>query len=878
MMRMTSRRLQLKLWAMESRHYWRLRSLRQSAGTRTASARIAALSRTADVSSVVGIGTRALGKSLWLGLPPLLALVLTQSVARLHGRSPGWGRRALEWITSPVSPSFDSAALPTAAIEVAGVFVAVYFATVTFVVSTTYKDATRRLRDQIVRQPETRWYAAFFTPAVVYVALALALPVVDRTATHLTLVTAGLLATLVVLSFGRIWITLFVALEPTSLFAPIQRDLNRWVHRAHKVGTRTNPSPTAVRRANVKIRDKLATLDDLVTLILDREYERAAGRGIAASFDPRIRTAMQSLLMIWEAYSRRKHTITTLPGWNPSRTHAKDWFLSSHTEVGMAVATGTALTGSEVIDDLWYERWVATLIERLLADRDLRSLEGALRDLPPLSQALGGRGQFDELRLWLTATTLTPMATVSQYAADRGPISTPTAAGDGPRSPVSRAQHFAHPGEAGAHNLVDFVLLEALSACLGYVSYFQRMDNLLPRVSEVVADGTERVVAGKVVLQIMKNLREAVAIEVSIEGQRVTPDNALTQLVARALATESIDELQQLLSYLEKELWPWVIDIGGASSWAAGAALSRATELTEKLETVLRFVRRLLDSCETAHIDKDDRWPDTETADAVERAKSLRDGLDLPVARLATTVDAAPDSDRPDHFGWAYYRAHENVLRRVLSREPGDPEELRQQVALLYLSGDVATQRLGSTVRRHDQRIINSYIAEPYVRFLQLAGIAFTLSEVTTTPALFQPFERLWAGLFSDADQSTLLLWRAAATLISNSALFAITPGGIARSNIEIRANETLADLGVPRHLFDFGGFGTHDGGSGTVLSDKTTRLLRAVRSSHFEGMFYARWLRPRAVAAGATIPTEIEQYLRLLDLDDEDLEGDGDD
>ena len=40
----------------------------------------------------------------------------------------------------------------------------------------------RELRDQIVRPPESRWYVAFFTQAVVYVALALGLPVVDREA------------------------------------------------------------------------------------------------------------------------------------------------------------------------------------------------------------------------------------------------------------------------------------------------------------------------------------------------------------------------------------------------------------------------------------------------------------------------------------------------------------------------------------------------------------------------------------------------------------------------------------------------------------------------------------------------------------------------
>ncbi|WP_143008146.1 hypothetical protein [Tessaracoccus oleiagri] len=834
----------------------------------------------ADFWSLLRVGNSALAKSLALIVPPILAVVLTQSVLSADGHFPSWLRsrhnwveRGWAWLTSPVPDSVDPAALPTAALGVAGVFVAVYFATVTFVISTTYKDATRKLRDQIVRRPESRWYAVFFTQAVVYVALALALPVVGRTATHLTLVIAGLSAALVVLSFGRIWITLFVLLEPTSLFPQIQRDLNRWVLRAYKLGRRRRPSSVAVHRANAKIRGNLETLNDLVTLILDREYERAGGRGIAASHDPRIGSAAISLLRAWEAYSQRKHTITTLPRWNPTRTQAKDWFLSSHSELSVALATGTTLVGSEVVDDLWYERWIADVAERLLAGRDLRTVESAVRGLPVFSRALGSRGQFEELRLWLTAMTFAPMTSVGDYAKKQGLVSgqndgNPTL---GPR--LSREQHFALPGESSAHNLVDYVLLEALSACLGYMDYFERMRQVLPDAGELVVDDARQVVAGRLVLQAIANLRKALGAEIAIEGERVTPDNALTQLVARALATESVDEVAALVSFLEDEIWPWVIDIGGSRTWAAGAALSRATELTEKLETMLGFARQLLDDCESVHIETDDRWPETDTTALTRRAGSLKDRLELPVARLAVNVDSAPESDRPDHFGWAYYRAHENVLRRVLSREPGDPEQFRQKVALLYWAVDAATQRLLRTVRRHDQRVINSYVAEPYVRFLQLCGIALTMSEVTQDGSLFAPFESVWTGLLNDASRSTQLLGRAAIVLLSESTLFALTPGGIERSNIEIRANHALEEWGVPSELFDLGGFSYNEAIQSGSLSREAIGILRAVRSGNYEGMFYARWLRQHAIQAGATVPTEIEQQLHLLDLewDDDD-------
>lgn len=542
---MKSRWLRLKLRAMNSRHYWRLRSQRQEVTSRIAAARLATDSRAADLSSLTRTTGGSLVKSLILMGPPLLALLLTQWVGSIRERwprrvstLPNWCQNLLDWLAAPVPETFDPSALPSAAISVAGVFVAVYFATVTFVVSTSYRDATRKLRNQIIRQPETRWYASFFTQAVVYVALTLSLPLLNQSATPLTLIVAGLAAALVVLSFGRIWITLFVLLEPTALFPQIQRDLSRWVRRAYKLGIQERPSETAVRRANARIRESLEILKDLVTLILDREHERVGNRGIDASFDPRIADSVGTLLVVWENYSRYKHAIRHLPGWNPTRTQSKDWFLSSDAEVGVALATGTTLAGSDVVDDLWFERWIADFLERLLAGRDLRSTASALYRIPQMSRVLSARGQFEELRLWQAATTFGAVTVVSEYARERGQIATQVPGANATGGQLSREQHLAMPGEASAHNLVDHVLLESINACLGYRDYSERMRHLLPRIGVVVVDKSEQVIAGKLVTQIVRNLREAISIELRVEGQRVTPDNALGQLVARGLATE----------------------------------------------------------------------------------------------------------------------------------------------------------------------------------------------------------------------------------------------------------------------------------------------------------------------------------------------------
>lgn len=862
---------------METQRFWQLRANLRVLERRLNIARIGTASRAEGVTALFGVGSRALLKSTALLALPLLILVGTQSVVFLGGRMPSWVAELpnwleglVSWLTAPVPESFDSAALPTAALQVAGVFVAVYFATVTFVVSSTYKDATKELRSLIVRQPESRWYALFFTQAVVYVALVISLPLIDRTATHLTLVLAGLSAALVVLSFGQIWITLFLLLEPTTLLRQVRRDLRRGVDSAYKLGRRKGPSVVAIQRANDRIRNSLGTLNDLVSLILDREHERIGDRGISASFDPRIGAVVGNLLGAWDIYSQHKHSIRTLQGWNPKRTQSKDWFLASQPEVSVALATGTNLSGSEVHDDLWFERWLGSFVERSLDGRSLRSIANILDALPPFSRALGARGQFEELRLWLTSTTFAAMSEVSSYAGERGAISVGSGT-DHPAGPrLSREQHLALPGEGSAHALVDHVLTEVLSASLGYLDYFERMRRALPTLAPLIADESQRLVAGKLPVELTANLRKALAAELRLEGQRVTPDAALTQLAARALATEAVDEVENFVGFLESEIWPWVIEIAGSKSWAGGSGLSRATELTEKLGTMLRSQRQLLEACEAVHVEKDDRWPSTDTSSVLARAFSLKEQLELPVSRLAATVDSSPDIDRPDHFGWAYYRAHENVLTRVLTRTPGAENELREKVVLLYLAVETATQRLMATVRRNDLGIINSYVAEPYLRFMQLSGIALVVSEVTEDRALFAPFDSLWTNLLADDERATALLGRAAATLASQATLYGFTSGGVDRSNIEIRANKALDELGVPRRLFDLPGLGFAEESTAPSLTADAMRILRAVRLSDYETMFYARWLRPLTLSKGAQAPVDLERHLLFLGTDEE--------
>lgn len=873
---MRARFLALKFRLMQSSRFWKWRSFGQRFSSAAAALVVTALARIIDVLGVVRLVSAALVRTLGMLIAPALLLWFAQSVTHLRW-SPFGVRRLLPspvldglgWLSERVGPTLDTSTLLTATIGVAGTFVAVYFATVSFVISSSYRDATRHLRSQITGHPESRWYATLFTEGVAFAALTLFLPVLGHRPTHLTLVLGGLSAGLVVLSFGRIWRVLFQLLEPTALFPLIGRDLTRCLRRAERLGGRRWPSAVAAVKTTDRIRYHLQTLGDLTTLILDREYERVGERGITTSFDPRVKVALANIATFWLSYANRKSIASSLPGWNPTRPTSKDWFLASDSELGLALGAGTALMADEVTDNLWLERILAGLVERLLIGRGLRSLDHVLTAPPNLTAALASLGQFEEMRVWRAAVIFPAMRTVKEHASEVGAISFADEAAEMSPPSLSLQGHFGRPTEASAHNLADLVLYDSVAAALGLRSYADRVRDWLPSAPHAVSGRPTYPKLGTLVLEALANVRKAIRTERLIEGKRLTPDSAVTQLAARVLATQVIDELEEVRAFAEAELWPWVLTIGRCKSLAAGAVLSRAVELSAKYEGAITSIGQMLGACETVHIDDDDRWPNTDISQVVDKIRGLEAQLELPTAQLAATVDVTPDRDRPDHFGWAYYRAHEDLLKRVLERDRGDSHEYATKVGLLYWSGDLATRRLIASVRRHDQSVINAYVCEPHTRFLQLSGVALLLATIDDRADIFEPFEKVWRYRLASAPEASATLGRAAATIASTRNFFAITPGAILRQGIEMQAKKVLRGLGVPWGDFDYMSFGFEPGAMPErSLSSREKRLLRETRSGHFEGMFYSQWLRPAALASGATAPVELEESLPGLDFD----------
>lgn len=762
---------------------------------------------------------------------------------------PTWLSAMASWLGQPPPAEMNYQAIVTAALAVTGTLAGVYFATVAFVVSTTYKDAALRVRALVTRLPGGRVYAFVYVQAVLFALIMLTLPMTGREANRLSLCVVTVLAGFVVLSFGRLRTQLYGLLEPVGLLPLVRSDLARWTAQASRLVGR-DPTGLRTRLCRARTLQSLLILRDLCYLIRDRERTTANVPAEYAGTDPRVQSAARYVLAVWLQYAQRKQVLVQLSGWCSQRVRHKDWLLASDSEVGIALATATTLQATATDDALWVERHLAEILGELVGGREVPQLVSILNGLEDPVRELVSHGMFAESRLWMeavvsparAAATMTAMPQPSANAA-ADEASTQTRPGSAPANT---------PGSEGyLYNLVDLVALAYTQAVLGLHDYAQTLTTDFPRWMVAQAHGKSARNLGPLPAELLRNLRNGLRFEEAIEGHRVTSDANIKQLIARAVATEAVDEATALMATFETDFWPWASRIIDDGTLAAGAALSRLDEALHKWDLPLSALSTLFDQCEAVHRDVDDRWPDLSLDELTARRAALQDRLRAPIARVATRVDIDMNPDRPDVFGWAFYRTHQDLLEDVLSDRTPVRADLEERLRTLVVATDRASGRLRATVRRQHDRVLGSLWSEPLLMLLQLSGVALVTGLARQRSDLLDVFERVWSGLL-DADAQQVLD-AALAALVMDDALFALSTGKINRSSRHQQAMAVLADVEVSRDDIEYDDIER----SHPDLSTRLALMLRRVAYGDFEDVFVAAWMVPEARRRGAVLPDD---------------------
>ena len=849
----TGRLFQMRVRTLANRRFWILRNLGLRWRSRAAAAVLRSGLRLRETRSMSRVLLTSSFRTLGALGSALVFVWFTQTAGRtLSERVPRWTwvpsrlQDAATWLGEAAPVGFNYQAVVTAALAVTGTLAGVYFATVTFVVSSTYRDATARVRSLVTRIPEGRVYTFVYVQAVLFALVIVLLPLSGLEPNRLSLLTLAILAALVVTSFGRLRTQLYGLLEPAGLLRVIERDISYWSKYAMR---RHGRAPAwRVEKSRVRVVESLITLRELCRLIREREHVSPDPSAEYASVDPRILSAVRSLTSIWMRYAVVKNRLVGVPGWCSPRERHKDWLIADSFEVGIALGTATTLRPDAADDQLWLERHLASVFTDLLANRDVAQYARMTGDLSGVGRRLAGLGLFEDAHLWLDVVVLPARSLVDLDRAD-GAEGGVASASEQPSKAIAAHQH----------NLVDFIVLSYSQIALGLHDYAARIAQGFPAWTVPQAHG----LAGRPISArpsaLFRNLEDGLAFERSTERRRITSDANIHQLAARAIATDLIDEASWFVDALESALMPWVQGLCRTVTLPSAAALSRMYETVHKAdEVMLPALRRWFHASEAVHRDVDDKWPDLDTGDLETRLDRLSQDLKRPTAHLAFSADVELDPDRPDVFGWAFHRAHEDLFEDVLGGR--QPPDLRERLQHLVGATDRASIRVQSTVRRTHARVANSYRAEPLLLLLQISGMAYVQGILNGKNDLLAVFSDVWGGLLEGDAQQVLDV--VLGTLISDNQLLGLSAGKMMRSGREQRAVQSFAFLG-------------ERGGSALGRHRRSQRITGAdgvqdragVLAEHlsvradFEEVFVAAWLLPEAIARGAVLAPDLKMH-----------------
>ncbi|NYF97882.1 hypothetical protein [Janibacter cremeus] len=702
-----------------------------------------------------------------------------------------------------------------------------------FVVSTTYRDATSRVRSLVTRIPNGRAYAVLYVYAVLFGLAILVLPLWGEEPTRLTLLILSLLLALVATSFGQLRTQLYGLLEPVKLLPVIQRDMARWINYALRSGSSSQRQRVAISRRRAL--DSIETLRDLGRLIRAREQQSFSHDSKYASIDPRALTIVHSITSIWIAYATKKQELSRVEEWGVPREQHKDWLTASTFEVDTALNTSTTLQPDSPTDGMWFERHLSSILADQFDDRAPAQLDDLVGRLSPIPRYLAAQGQFEEVRLWSDVVVATAMDAITPRASD---------------GPSSKSTSSLQVTVARQHNLIDFSILAYAQTVLGLYDYVSTLRKGFPEWMVHQAQGEDKRRIGPQALDLFHELRDALTFEYNVEGRRITSNANLYQLAARSIASEVVDQIDLIIEQLEGTLLPWVLGLSETPELPAAAALSRMDELLHKLDGVLvSSAEELFDACESVHHDVDDKWPELSMVAQREKIDAMTQQMRLPIARMSARVDLELDSDRPDAFGWAFYRAHDDLLGDVL--EQGRPSELQQRLRYLATATDRAAHRLRSTVRRTHVSIAYSYQAEPFLLFLQVSGIAYAQARLNGRSELFRDFAEVWSDILDSKTQAAVDLLLG--VLDADQDHLGIAPGRVRRLSRSQRAKSHFDSLRRKdfAEMFEHGE-DEHDGKTMDAASVEIANHLHL--DGGFEQVFVAAWLLPEALARGADI------------------------
>lgn len=686
----------------------------------------------------------------------------------------------LHWGTlfEPVSAS-SYGGFVGAAVGAEAVFLALFFTTVGVIASTTYSRVPGEIRSLFVRERTSLiyvWNVAF--ALLVGIAL-LIMPVVTHHSPHgLTVAVFAVLTAFSVLSLVLLGTQLFNFFDLSTLSQSLPRRFHHGLQEA-SASEKAVPEEAQQQAAHERAARVLHIYGQLSDLI--------AGRDVAEAEAPE-RIALE-LLGCWAVASALKPTIPTESKWFSLTAAHPNWLTMDHTQLSMALATGAGVQPTFSPDPLWVESAIARSLGRLLPTLATpaewpRAIQVA-DEANKLVFYLAVRLQLDEARLLLR--------TVGAFLEDVSSGDRMTSVADRPITPdewdVSRMA------------AAERATLSYTQYWLGLIRPFEQIDpeRLATNFDEAVATPQLPYKAGapRVLLDLFEDIATGIAFEQRNEHQRITPDWWVHHLAARTLLHTFVEAIRAFFEEVQAAVVGPLIADNESSAELITVRIFDALELAHKLGFHLRTAHRAVAALDSMRHDpsNDELWPDGSLPDDV--PPRLEEQLYRKLAEVAPQLRSDPhDSTRPDLFGQGYKRLSAATFHATLE---GQTDVARQLFPTFIAMADRARTRLIGDLAGHRVRDQAIFGTEPLVDMMELSGLALLMNEVDPATGIWPDVRALWDQILS-SPTGPALAEQLAAVLSVHANHFAITSGGIGRTDRKMALARLLAERGFGHH------------------------------------------------------------------------------
>lgn len=650
-------------------------------------------------------------------------------------------------------------------------FLALFFTTVGVIASTSYARVPSEIRSLFVRERSSLLYVWSVTEALMIGMALLTMPLTTGSSPHaFTVLVFSAITVFSIISLVLLGTTLFNFFDLTTLSTPLFGRFVRGANTATVKGSR-QPDQAQQRAAHERVAEVIRIYRQLAILIQERDTtESRAPERIS-----------RELLRCWSTIVSLKSRIPTKSSWFGTSPAHPNWLTMSHPQLGMALATRTSVQPSFDPDATWAEQGIAHCIEQLLSTLvDAAELGRVIRvvDLGnKLINTLAEHLQLDEAKI--LRTTLRSVLRHLRRVDNHGEID-PAATIQGSSGLVFRLAS------------VDREVLGYTQFWLGLVRVFEGIndDSLSSALTSAVetAHAPYGIDAPRPLLEFLEFAAAGICFEMRAEGKRISPQWWINHHAARVLSEMIQDSVISFVDDVRVEVIEPIVAEEGEVAEIAATQIFGALELLQKVSTHMPAAHnalRILAGFEHEP-SKDEQWPAKSLPD--DSAEIFEERLHFKLAAVGTRLSHKPhDKSLPDLFGQSYKTLFDATFAAIIN---GRTELSRATFPSVMLMAGRARERLLSDLSGQPTRLQLVFGTEPLLDLMELSGYSIFMNELEGH-GIWDDVRLLWDRWFSRGGHE--LMVSLMAVLQVHETTYALTPGGIGRSDRQLKLGRALS-------------------------------------------------------------------------------------